>query len=185
VQNVLGYSATQAGASFLPMTLLIIFLAPFAGRLSDRYGSRWPVALGVTLLSASLLVDSTFTVDSSFWNLLPALLLGGVGMSFAMAPTTAAAMSSVPVDKAGVGSAVLNSARQVGGSLGIAIMGAIVASYQHVQPPDPRVREEFVHGFHHAVVAGAALTFIAAIVAIAFLRKAEHQRQAQPVIEAA
>ena len=56
------------------------------------------------------------------------MLLGGVGMSAAMAPTTAAAMGSVPRDKAGVGSAVLNSMRQVGGSLGIAIMGAIVAA---------------------------------------------------------
>ena len=65
---------------------------------------------------------------TTFWGLLPAMLLGGVGMSLAMAPTTAAAMQSVSPDKAGVGSAVLNSMRQVGGSLGIAIMGAIVAA---------------------------------------------------------
>ena len=66
--------------------------------------------------------------NTTFWGLLPAMLLGGVGMSAAMAPTTAAAMQSVSPDKAGVGSAVLNSMRQVGGSLGIAIMGAIVAA---------------------------------------------------------
>ena len=184
VQNILGYSATQAGATFLPLTVMIILLAPIAGKLSDRYGSRWPVSLGMTLVAASLLVDSTFAVDSSFWDLLPALLLGGVGMALAMAPTTAAAMGSVPVDKAGVGSAVLNSARQVGGSLGIAVMGAIVASYVHVKPPDPRVKDEFVQGFHHAVLVGAGFALLAAVIAVTFVRKIPHH-EGQPVLEGA
>jgi EmrB/QacA subfamily drug resistance transporter len=184
VQNILGYSATQAGATFLPLTVMIILLAPIAGKLSDRYGSRWPVGLGMTLVAASLLVDSTFAVDSSFWDLLPALLLGGVGMALAMAPTTAAAMGSVPVDKAGVGSAVLNSARQVGGSLGIAVMGAIVASYVHVKPPDPRVKDEFVQGFHHAVLLGAGFALLAAVIAVTFVRKIPHH-EGQPALEGA
>jgi EmrB/QacA subfamily drug resistance transporter len=184
VQNILGYSATQAGATFLPLTVMIILLAPIAGKVSDRYGSRWPVGLGMTLVAASLLVDSTFAVDSSFWDLLPALLLGGVGMALAMAPTTAAAMGSVPVDKAGVGSAVLNSARQVGGSLGIAVMGAIVASYVHVKPPDPRVKDEFVQGFHHAVLLGAGFALLAAVIAVTFVRKIPHH-EGQPALEGA
>src|SRR6266511_3857540 len=66
---------------------------------------------------------------SSFWSLLPALVVGGFGMAMAMAPTTSAAMGSVPVDKAGVGSAVINSMRQVGGSAGIALAGVFVAAY--------------------------------------------------------
>jgi MFS family permease len=185
VQNILGYSATQAGATFLPMTVMIILLAPVAGKLSDRFGSRWPVAFGMTLISTSLVVDATFQVDSNFWDLLPALLLAGVGMAFAMAPTTAAAMGSVPVDKAGVGSAVLNSMRQVGGSLGIAIMGAIVASYVHVQPPDPRARDQFVQGFHHAVLFGAVITFVAVIVAVTTLRKYRHEGEAHAAFEGA
>ena len=184
VQNILGYSATQAGATFLPLTVMIILLAPIAGKVSDRYGSRWPVGLGMTLVAASLLVDSTFAVDSTFWDLLPALLLGGVGMALAMAPTTAAAMGSVPVDKAGVGSAVLNSARQVGGSLGIAVMGAIVASYVHAKPPDPRVKDEFVQGFHHAVLLGAGFALLAAVIAVTFVRKIPHH-EGQPALEGA
>ena len=99
-----------------------------------------------------------------------------------MTPTTAAAMGSVPVDKAGVGSAVLNSMRQVGGSLGIAIMGAIVASYIHVSAPDPRIRPEYVEGFQHAVLVGAAITLIGAILAVATVRKVRHPEAA---IEAA
>src|SRR3954451_14199089 len=128
VQQVLGYSAIQAGASFLPWTVLIILLAPQAGRLSDRIGPKPFVSGGMVVLTGALILFARMGLHESFWSLLPGMLLGGVGMSLAMAPTTAAAMSSVPPDKAGVGSAVLNSMRQVGGSLGIAIMGAIVAA---------------------------------------------------------
>ena len=70
---------------------------------------------------------SRLGADASYWELLPALLIGGIGMALTMTPSAAAATRSVPVDKAGVGSAVLNSARQVGGTIGIAVMGAIIA----------------------------------------------------------
>ena len=86
------------------------------------------------LVSGSLLIFSRLGLDSTWWDLFPALIIGGIGMALTMTPTTAAAMGSVEGDKAGVGSAVLNSMRQVGGSLGIAIMGAIVASSLHVAP---------------------------------------------------
>ena len=135
VQNVLHYSPTQAGATFLPMTLCIVFLAPVAGKLSDRFGPRWLIASGMALVAGSLVIFAQLDQSSTFWDIFPGLLVGGAGMAMSMAPTTATAMRAVPVDKAGVGSAVLNSVRQVGGSLGIAIMGAIVASYVHVQPP--------------------------------------------------
>src|SRR5215216_4288279 len=128
LQNILDYSPTKAGASFLPMTILIILIAPLAGKYSDKIGSRWLVGLGMLLVAGSLLIFSRLGLDSTWWNLFPGLIVGGVGMALTMTPTTAAAMGSVEVDKAGVGSAVLNSMRQVGGSLGIAIMGAIVAS---------------------------------------------------------
>ena len=102
------------------MTLLIIVVAPIAGRLSDRIGSRWLMGAGMTLVGVSLLLYQRVGVHSDFWTLLPALLARRVGMAMTMSPMTSAAMGSVPVDKAGVGSGVLNSFRQVGGSLGIA-----------------------------------------------------------------
>src|SRR5437899_4824151 len=98
MQNVLGYSPVRAGASFLPMTLLIIAVAPIAGRVSDRVGSRWLIAVGQTLTGGSLLVFSRLTVDSSWWNLLPGMVLGGLGMAMSMTPMTAAALGAVPVD---------------------------------------------------------------------------------------
>ena len=118
-----------------------MFVAPLAGRFSDKIGSRWLMGAGLVLLSGSLLCFSTLGVDSTFWDIVPGLILGGFGMSLAMTPTTAAAMGSVPVDKAGVGSAVLNSMRQVGGSLGIALMGAIVAASMSVNPRTPRTAD--------------------------------------------
>ena len=137
LQNILGYSPIQTGAIFLPMTLLIIVFAPQAGRLSDRIGSRWLIGTGMLLLTGSLLLFAQLDAESNFWNILPGLVVGGIGMSLTMTPTTAAAMGSVPVDKAGVGSAVLNAFRQVGGSLGIAIMGAVVASQISLPPTSP------------------------------------------------
>src|SRR5581483_2129229 len=175
VQQILGYSPTQAGAAFLPWTLLIILIAPQAGRLSDRFGPRPFVGGGMLILAGSLFLFSHMGRHESFWGLLPAMLLGGLGMSLAMAPTTAAAMSSVRPDKAGVGSAVLNSMRQVGGSLGIAVMGAIVASgissALHAGEPRPAA---FINGFHHALDVSAVIVIAGAVIAFATLQHARH-----------
>jgi EmrB/QacA subfamily drug resistance transporter len=171
MQNILGYSPTRAGAAFLPMTILIILIAPVAGKFSDRVGSRWLVGIGMLLVAGSLVIFSRLDQGSSFWNLFPGLIVGGIGMALTMTPTTAAAMGSVAVDKAGVGSAVLNSMRQVGGSLGIAIMGAIVAASVSAGPgrPDP---QGFLNGFHHALETAAGLTVLGAVIAALTLPKA-------------
>jgi EmrB/QacA subfamily drug resistance transporter len=170
VQNVLGYTPTQAGAIFLPMTLLIILLAPFAGRASDRVGSRWLMGGGMALLGVSLLLYQRMGVHSGFWTLLPALVIGGAGMAITMSPMTSAAMGAVPPDKAGVGSGVLNSFRQVGGALGIAIMGAIVASYVHTPVGSLLGKQEFVNGLHAALLVSAGIAFAAAFVAVLLVR---------------
>jgi EmrB/QacA subfamily drug resistance transporter len=184
--QVLGYSPIQTGAAFLPLTVLIVFVAPLAGRFSDKIGSRWLMGAGLVLLSGSLLSFSTLGVDSTFWDIVPGLILGGFGMSLAMTPTTAAAMGSVPVDKAGVGSAVLNSMRQVGGSLGIALMGAIVASSVSVLPGNPAYPDQFVQGYHNALHVAAAIAIVGAVVAVATVRKVHHpEPEAQPALEGA
>ena len=175
VQRVIGYSPIEAGASFLPWTVLIIILAPMAGRLSDRIGPRPLVVGGMIVITGSLLIFASLGADATFWNLLPAMILGGVGMSGAMAPVTAAAMQSVRPDKAGVGSAVLNSMRQVGGSLGIAIMGAIVAASAAPGEADPSA---FLRGFHHALITAAALTVLGALIA-AFTLPGRPRREAE------
>ncbi|HEY6068114.1 MAG TPA: MFS transporter [Gaiellaceae bacterium] len=174
VQNILGFSAIQAGATFLPMTVMIILVAPLAGRVSDRFGARWLMGIGMVLLSVSLILFGTLTATSTFWGLLPGLLVGGFGLAITMAPTTSAAMGSVPVDKAGVGSAVINSMRQVGGSIGIAVMGALVATQLTTRPSDPRYALQFIDGYHLAVHTGAALVLVGAVVAVLTVRGVRH-----------
>ena len=166
MQNVLGYSAVQAGAAFLPMTVLIILIAPLSGRLSDRWGSRWLMAGGMVLLAIQLTYFSQLPTDATFWRLLPALVIGGFGMSMTMTPSSAAAMRAVPVEKAGVGSAVLNACRQVGGSTGIALMGAIMAS----QLATPPTTESFMRGFERALLVAAAIALVGAAVAAWLVR---------------
>jgi MFS family permease len=170
IQNILGYSATQAGAMFLPMTILIILIAPIAGRFSDRVGSRWLMGGGMALVGVSLLLYQRVGLHSNFWTLLPAMVLGGIGMASTMSPMTAAAMGAVPVDKAGVGSGVLNSFRQVGGSLGIALIGAIVASYIHHPPRSLAGAQDYLNGLHAGLAVSAAISFVAAIVAVVTVR---------------
>jgi EmrB/QacA subfamily drug resistance transporter len=175
VQNILGYSPVQAGAAFLPMTLCIVFLAPVAGKLSDRIGSRWLMSSGMVLIAVSLVLFSLLDESSTFWNLFPALLVGGAGLAVAMTPTTSAAMGSVPVDKAGVGSGVLNSSRQVGGALGIAVMGAILGSYIDVARTSPDFPGQFVDGFQAALRVAAGIAFAAAVVAYVLVRDTRHR----------
>jgi EmrB/QacA subfamily drug resistance transporter len=184
-QRIIGWSAIQTGAVFLPMTLVIMFVAPLAGKFSDRIGSRWMMAAGMLLLTGSLLDFAQLEPTSNFWNALPALLLGGVGMGLVMTPTTAAAMGSVPVDKAGVGSAVINSMRQVGGSFGVAVMGAVVATQVTTNVPGPRFAQEFTDGYHDALYVAAGITFFAALVAVSLVRKVVHPHPATEAVGAA
>ncbi|MGD0166656.1 MAG: MFS transporter [Gaiellaceae bacterium] len=199
VQNILGYSPTRAGVSFLPMTVLVILVAPFAGRFSDRIGSRWLMASGMTLVSVSLYLFSRVGMHTTYPQLLPAMIVGGIGMPMAMSPTTAAAMATVPVDKAGVGSAVLNSFRQIGGALGIALLGAIMAAKAasfgnamqaqarrlHLPPATPAQKQSvtqqaFVHGLNSALTVSAAIALGAAIVGAVLVRKRHHEHAEEP-----
>jgi EmrB/QacA subfamily drug resistance transporter len=174
IQNILGYSAVRTGATFLPMTVMIVLVAPVAGRLADRYGARWLMGLGLTLVSYSLLLFGRLDATSSFWSILPGLIVAGIGMALTMSPTTATAMGSVPVDQAGVGSAVINSMRQIGGSTGIAVMGALFATKVDVATTDPLYADQFVAGYHLALHVAAALTFAGAIIAVVTVRRMHH-----------
>ena len=185
VQRILGYSPVQAGAIFLPMTVLIVVVAPPAGKLSDHVGSRWLMAGGLTLVAGSLLIFSRLGVSSGFWDMLPGLLAGGMGMASVMTPMSAAVMGSVPVAKAGVASGVLNTSRQIGGALGIAMMGAILTSRQAsalshgASPP-----QAFLDGFQLALLVAAAIAFVGALTAALLIRRGSHHEPA-PAMEVA
>jgi EmrB/QacA subfamily drug resistance transporter len=181
MQNILGFSAVETGAAFLPMTILIMLIAPLAGKASDRIGSRWLMTAGMVFVGLQLLYLSRLGTEETFWDLLPGLLVGGLGMALVMTPSAAAAVRSVPVDKAGVGSAVLNACRQVGGSLGIALIGAIIAA----EIGDRRSPEAFVDGFSTALLVAALIAFAGAAVALTTVRTHRTAGEPAPVAEAA
>jgi EmrB/QacA subfamily drug resistance transporter len=178
MQNVLGYSAVQAGAAFLPMTILIILLAPVAGKTSDRVGSRWLMTTGMTLLAVQLVYFSQLGPDETYWALLPAMLIGGAGMSLTMTPSAAAATRAVPVAKAGVGSAVLNAFRQVGGSVGIALIGAIMAH----EAGGRQTVDAFMDGFESSLLVAAAIALLGAVVAAVLVRPHEREEGAAEAV---
>jgi predicted MFS family arabinose efflux permease len=172
MQGILGYSAVQAGAAFLPLTLLIVIVAPLAGRASDRFGSRWLITTGMLLLAVQLLYFSRLGVEETYWALLPGMFLGGFGMALVMTPSAAAAVRALPVDKSGVGSAVLNAFRQVGGSVGIALMGAIMANkIGNFQGPSVFLRKQlFVDGLSTTLEVAALICILGAVIAFALIR---------------
>jgi predicted MFS family arabinose efflux permease len=180
MQGVLGYSAVKTGAAFLPMTILIVLVAPIAGKSSDRFGSRWLMTSGMVLIAIQLFYFSRLGVDESYWSLLPAMILGGFGMSLVMTPSAAAAVRALPVDKAGVGSAVLNAFRQVGGSMGIALMGAIMAHRVGGVEGQALFRDKqlFVDGFSTALTFAALIAVLGAVVSFALVRA--HDREPTP-----
>jgi EmrB/QacA subfamily drug resistance transporter len=128
MQNIRGYSPLQAGVRFLPSTVMIIIIAPLAGRLADRVGSRPLITFGLLCVSGALFWQSHLTVSSGYGSLLPGFMLMGLGMGFVMSPMSLAAMNAVDRTKAGVASGILSMNRMVGGTFGVAILGALVAT---------------------------------------------------------
>jgi hypothetical protein len=128
LQNVQGYSALQAGVRTLPWTLMILVVAPLAGRLSARVGARAPATVGMLLLAAGMAGLARLEAASGYSSIWPCFLLCGVGTALTMPTVSATAMGAIASQKAGVASGVLNTARQVGGALGIAVVSAVAAA---------------------------------------------------------
>ena len=121
-----GYTAFEAGVRFLPMTLMIVVTAPLAGRYASRHGSRAPMTYGLILAGGGLLALSFITTGTPFWVMGAIFAIMGHGMGSTMAPMTAAVMNAVGPQRAGLGSAMTNTSREVGGVFGIAMLGTIL-----------------------------------------------------------
>ena len=128
LQLVLGYGALEAGLRSLPAPLMIMVTAPMSARLAERFGTRAVVASGLATVAAGLGVATMLDIGSPYWLLALSLVVLASGMGLTMAPSTAAIMSSLPLGKAGVGSAVNDTTRELGGALGVAVLGSLAAS---------------------------------------------------------
>jgi EmrB/QacA subfamily drug resistance transporter len=125
MQIVRGYSPMEAGVRFLPMTLMIVITAPNAGRVAQKIGSKAPMTYGLLLVGSGMLAMTQVTPQTPYGALATLFAVMGHGMGSTMAPMTAAVMGAVGAERAGLGSAMTNTSREVGGVLGIAALGTI------------------------------------------------------------
>jgi Na+/melibiose symporter-like transporter len=128
LQTVLGYSPLEAGLRMLPAAGVMLVTAPLAPRLVERIGTKLVVGGGLLVASVGLVAMSRVPVSDGYGHLLVAMTLMTMGMGLVMAPATESIMGSLPPSKAGVGSAMNDTTRQMGGALGVAVIGSIFAT---------------------------------------------------------
>jgi EmrB/QacA subfamily drug resistance transporter len=128
LQGVLELTPLQSGAALIPVALGMAVMAPRSSGLAERFGAKVVCASGFLLIALSFLGVQLLGLDTPIWLLVLVLSVQGVGMGAVMAPATESIMSVVPREKAGAGAAVNNSVRQVGGALGVAILGSVLAA---------------------------------------------------------
>lgn len=127
-QLVLGYTPLQSGLLQLPMAVIMMAIAPNVPKLVARFGAARVVPAGLTFIAIGLLFFSRVEVNSSIWAVYLAIIPLAAGMATTMTPLTTLIMSSVPLGKAGVGSAMNDTTRELGGALGVAVLGTIVTA---------------------------------------------------------
>jgi hypothetical protein len=127
-QFVLGYSPLETGIRMLPFAAAMMVTAPLSARIADRVGTKITVAVGLGLVTVGLLSMTGLQADTPYIDIFWRLMLMSAGMGLTMAPATESVMGSLPLFKAGVGSAVNDTTRQVGGALGVAVIGSVLAT---------------------------------------------------------
>ncbi|PIE34381.1 MAG: MFS transporter [Ilumatobacter coccineus] len=127
-QLVHGYSPFEAGIRLLPQAITAMIVSPMSARFVEKYGTTRVVATGLVIMAIGLGLISTVQPDSSYPQVISYLIVMAIGMGLTMAPATESVMGSLPREKAGIGSAINDTTRQIGGALGIAIIGSVVSS---------------------------------------------------------
>lgn len=179
LQLILGYSTLKSAVAILPIAVTMLPLSAIAATLSERHGQRNVGTIGLLLSAASFLYVATLQSSSSYLALLPGMLAIGAGVALAMTPATNAIVSSLPLAKQGVASAVNDTAREVGAALGIAVLGsAFNAGYRHgIDPianqlpagPAAAVRDSPAGGYFLAQKLGAPADHLAEAVRDSFI----------------
>ncbi|MGZ6887386.1 MAG: MFS transporter [Acidimicrobiia bacterium] len=128
LQFTLGYTPLESGIRMLPYAGTMMVVAPTSARVAERFGSKVTVATGMALTALALFLMTGLEVGTGYGQIAWRMMIMAAGMGLVMAPATDSVMGSLPLAKAGVGSAVNDTTRQVGGALGVAIIGSIVSS---------------------------------------------------------
>ncbi|MGZ4688906.1 MAG: DHA2 family efflux MFS transporter permease subunit [Acidimicrobiia bacterium] len=131
LQSVLGYSTVEAGAVLLPQAAVLMIFAPLSNVWVQRFGNKKVVTVGLVLVASSFALFLTWNPNSGVLAVIGVTMLMGLGMANVLAPCTDSIMGSLPRAKAGVGSAVNDTTRQMGGAVGVAVFGSLMASHFH------------------------------------------------------
>ena len=209
LQNVLGYSPIQAGARFLPLSLLAFVVSPIAGRLSVRIPVRILLGGGLAIVGLALVLMHGITPSSSWTTLLAGLIVGGIGIGFVNPPLASTAVGVVPPPKAGMASGINSTFRQIGIATGIAALGAILESQVRTelagtpgaalakaasagrvsvaqgQPAvEAALRSAYISGLNEVLLVGAIVCFVGAGLAFVLVRRRDFV-PFTPAVEAA
>jgi EmrB/QacA subfamily drug resistance transporter len=174
LQLVLGYSPLQVGLSFLPANLIMgAFSIGLSAKLVMRFGFRKPLATGLLLAAAGLLLFVRAPVDGSFLvDVLPSMILLGFGAGIAFNPVLLAAMSDVEPSESGLASGLVNTSFMMGGALGLAVLASIAASRSHsLRLGGASELSALTGGYHVAFLVGAAFAAAAAVLGGTLLRE--------------
>jgi EmrB/QacA subfamily drug resistance transporter len=128
LQLVKGWSALSTGIRTLPFAITMMVTAPSSARIAEKIGTRATVVSGITVAAIGFVVMSQADVGTDYWYIALALVILSAGMGLTMAPSTASIMASLPLGKAGIGSAMNDTNRELGGALGIAVLGSLLVS---------------------------------------------------------
>ena len=170
LQNVLGYSALEAGAAILPVNVLMLALSSHAGRLSARIGPRFPMAGGAAVAGIGMLLMARVQPGTRYVDtVLPALVVFGLGLAALVAPLTAAVLGAVDASKAGVASAVNNAVARIAGLLAVAILPFVAG----ISTSERASGGQFAAGFARAMWIAAALCFAGAVVALFTVKRGQ------------
>jgi EmrB/QacA subfamily drug resistance transporter len=172
MQNVLGFSAIEAGLAYLPLAVSIIISAGVASQIVTRIGFKPILAVGMGLVAAGLLWFSQISVDGSFAaDVLGPSLLAAVGLGFAFVPQTIAAMSGVADREAGLASGLINTSQQVGGALGLAILSSIAFStIGDLAATGETGPGALTEGYSDAFMVGAGIAVLGVIATLVLIR---------------
>jgi len=165
LQSALGFSALKAGLTMAPASVVMIFVAPFLGRLTDKTGGKYILMSGLTLFAVGMgWAVLIATPHSTWYDFLPPLIVAGLGMGGTFAPLTTVAMREVDPRMAGAASGLLNTTRQVGSVIGTAAVGALLQNRLvssltsqatvHAAALPPQARGPFINGFRQAAASG-------------------------------
>jgi DHA2 family methylenomycin A resistance protein-like MFS transporter len=162
-QNIKGFSALETGVSWLTMNVPFILVSPFAGRLEQRFGPRHVIVGGALVAALGVLDFALLEADSPFIQAVPGYLLIGVGYGTSVPAISAVAMGAIEVERSGVASGVLNTARQVGSAVGLAALGSIATA---VAGGSLTGSDDFVSGMRVAMLVAGLLALAASVLTL-------------------